>query len=179
MTDKNNTIGLKRGAVKLMPHSSEWDKLFQTEKAKLCEAWGDFIVDIQHVGSTAISTIPAKPIIDIAVLVKSLEEIDEVKNRIEALGYQKKQEDRPERRFFTKGPEENRVVYLHIGDESTSYVKDMVAFRDYLIQNPAEAQKYSDLKKELAEQFADNRELYTAAKEKFVQEIVEKAKEPA
>ena len=172
-------IGLKRGTVKLVPHNPEWDSLFRAEKAKLLVALGDLAVDIQHVGSTAIPTIPAKPIIDIAVFVKSLENVDRVTDKIEVLGYQKKQENRPERRFFTKGPEENRIVYLHIGDEGTSYIKDMITFRDYLIQNPAEAQKYSNLKKELAEKFADNREPYTAAKEKFVQEALEKAKKSA
>lgn len=177
MGNKMTKIGLKRGTVKLVPHNSEWDELFGAEKVKLREVLGDLVVDIQHVGSTAIPTIPAKPIIDITILVKSLDEVDKNTDKIETLGYQKKQENRPERRFFTKGPEENRIVYLHIGDESTSYIKDMIIFRDYLIQNPTEAQKYSDLKKELAEKYADNREPYTAAKEKFVQEVVRRAKQ--
>lgn len=172
-------IGLKRGTVKLVPHNPEWDEFFRAEKAKLLDVLVDLVVDIQHVGSTAIPTISAKPIIDIAVLVKSLEKVNEYVGKIETLGYQKKQENRPERLFFTKGPEENRIIYLHIGDENADYIKDMVTFRDYLIQNPAEAQRYVNLKKELAEKFADNREPYTAAKEKFVQEILEKVKKLA
>lgn len=177
--DKSNTVGLKRGTVKLVPHNPEWDKLFRAEKAKLLEIMGGIIIDIQHVGSTATPAISAKPIIDIAVSVKSLREAEKYAEKIEALGYQKKQENRPERLFFTKGPEEERIVYLHIGDESTNYIKDMIIFRDYLIQNQTEAKKYEELKKELAEKFADNREPYTAAKEKFVQEILEKARRSA
>lgn len=176
---RKNMIGLKRGTVKLVPHNPKWDELFQVEKTKLLEIINGLIVDIQHVGSTAISTIPAKPIIDIAVLVKSLERVSEYSAKIETLGYQKKQENRSERLFFTKGPEENRIIYLHIGDESTDYIKDMILFRDYLIKNPAEAKRYAELKTELAEKFADNREPYTAAKEKFVQKVLEKAKKPA
>lgn len=121
-------IGLKRGTVKLVQHNPEWDKLFQTEKAKLLEVLHGLITDIQHVGSTAIRTISAKPIIDIAVLVKSLRQVVEYIAKIEAIGYQKKQENRRERLFFTKGPEENRVIYLHIGDTSTDYIKDMIMF---------------------------------------------------
>ena len=179
MGNKMSKIGLKRGTVKLVPHDPEWDKIFRAEKVKLLEVLGEMAVDIQHVGSTAIPTIPAKPIIDIAVLVKSLDETKMCTEKIEAVGYQKKQENRPERLFFTKGPEENRIVYLHVGDESTDYIKDMILFRDYLIQNPAEAQRYSNLKKELAEKFADNREPYTAAKGKLIQEVLRKAKKPA
>lgn len=176
MGDKNNTIGLKRGTVKLVPHNPEWDELFRLEKIKLLKVVGEIIIDIQHVGSTAIPTISAKPIIDIAVVVKSLEEVEKCVKKIEALGYQRKQENRPERLFFTKGPEENRTVYLHIGDESTDYIKDMIMFRDYLIQHPATSKKYMELKTELAEKFSDNREPYTAAKEKLVRQVLEIAK---
>lgn len=163
----------------MVPHNPEWDELFRTEKAKLLEVLVDIVEDIQHAGSTAISAIQAKPIIDIAVLVKSLEKANEYVGKIETLGYQKKHENSPERMFFTKGSEENRIIYLHTGDESTDYIKDMITFRDYLIQNPAEARRYAELKRELAEKFADNRGPYTAAKEKFVREVLDKAKRSA
>ncbi len=170
-----SNIGLKRGTVKLVPHDPEWDGLFRAEKAKLRDALGDLAVDTQHVGSTAIPTISAKPIIDVAVLVKSIEEVARHVGQIKELGYQKKQENRPERLFFTKGPEEKRNVYLHIGDAGSNYIQDMIAFRDYLIQNPEEARKYMELKSKLAEKFADDREPYTAAKEEFVRDVLKKA----
>ena len=92
------------------------------------------------------------------------------------MGYQKKQENRPERLFFTKGPEESRIVYLHIGDENTNYVKEMILFRDHLIQNPETVQKYMKLKKKLAEKFAGNRKSYSSTKEKFIRKILRKKK---
>jgi GrpB-like predicted nucleotidyltransferase (UPF0157 family) len=179
MIDNMSNIGMKRGTVKLVPHHPEWDALFRVEKAKLLEALGDLIVDIQHVGSTAIPTISAKPMIDIAILVKSIEEACNEVGKIEALGYQKKQENKPERMFFTKGPEEMRIVYLHIGDTKSDCIQDMIAFRDYLIENPEQAKKYTELKSALAEKFADDRERYTAAKEKFVRDVLKKANKPA
>lgn len=169
-------IGLKRGTVQLVPYDSDWGQLFLSEKKNLIKVFNDHIVDIQHVGSTAIPTIPAKPIIDIAVLVKSLNKIDKCIAGLELLGYRKKEEDRTDRQFFTKGSEENRIVYLHVGDESNEYIKDMIVFRDYLAQNLTEAEKYAELKKELAGKFANSRKFYTAAKENFVQEVLRKVK---
>ncbi len=174
-----SNIGLKRGTVKLVPHDPEWAGLFQAEKAQILGALGDLVLDIQHVGSTAIPTISAKPIIDVAVLVKSIEEACKRVGTIEALGYQKKQENNPERLFFTKGPEEMRIVYLHIGDRGTNYVQDMIAFRDYLIQNPGQAKKYMELKSRLAGKYAGDREPYTAAKESFVRDVLKKANKHA
>ncbi len=176
MSNNMTTIGLKRGTVKLAHHDPEWDALFRAEKTKLLEALSDLVLDIQHVGSTAIPTISAKPIIDIAVLVRSIEEASKQVPEIEALGYERKEEQKPERLFFTKGPEERRTVYLHVGDRGTSYIEDMIAFRDYLIEHPWEAHKYMELKKELAEKHADDRETYTAGKEKFVHDVLKKAK---
>lgn len=167
-------MGLKRGTVKLLPHDSGWDVLYNQEKEKLLKVLDGQVLNIQHVGSTAIPIIMAKPIVDIAILVKSLKKIDA--GELETLGYQKKEENRIERMFFTKGPEENRIIYLHIGDKTTNYIQDMIIFRDYLIRNPEEAKNYEKLKQELAEKFSDNREQYTLAKENFVQEIVRRCK---
>ena len=64
-------IGLKRGTVKLVPHNSKWEELFKKEKQLLKKTFGDTILGIEHIGSTAIPNIPAKPIIDIDVGVAS------------------------------------------------------------------------------------------------------------
>ena len=59
--------GLKKGTVRLVPHQPGWKKIFAAEKERLQTAVGAFVMDIQHIGSTAISSIPAKPIIDIGI----------------------------------------------------------------------------------------------------------------
>ncbi|MBI4090060.1 MAG: GrpB family protein, partial [Candidatus Kerfeldbacteria bacterium] len=64
-------IGLKRGTVRLLKHSAAWDRSFKQEKRKLKKVFGKEAVDVQHVGSTAIRDIRAKPVIDIAVTVSS------------------------------------------------------------------------------------------------------------
>lgn len=81
-------IGLEKGTVRLAPYSEEWAQSFEREKEALIECLGDLIIDIEHVGSTAIEGLEAKPIIDILISIKKLGEgfkcIDPLKN----LGYE-------------------------------------------------------------------------------------------
>lgn len=168
-------IGLKRGIVKLIDYNPEWKKSFEQEKRRLKDALGNFAIDIQHVGSTAISKILAKPIIDIGLIVPSLAEVKQYIPELNKIGYVLKIEDREDRLFFTKGHENKRTHYLHIGEKGNGYVEDMILFRDYLCKHKDVAQKYSELKKELFKKYRDMRENYTAEKEQFIKEIIKKS----
>lgn len=168
-------LGLQRGTVKLVAYNPAWEKSFAKEAKKIAAVFSDDALDIQHVGSTAIPGIVAKPIVDIGVTVSSLKQARKYIDSLQAIGYTLKLNDpRAERLFFTKGPEEKRTHYLHIGESDHDYIADMVTFRDYLRNNPDEAHKYSELKKKLAVAYADKREVYTAQKEAFVKNILEK-----
>ena len=170
-------IGLKRGTVKLVRHNPKWRQSFQHEQKKLSEVFGRDALEIQHVGSTAIPGILAKPIIDIALIVPSLQKAKRYKKKLKEIGYEiKKNDTRKERLFFTKGPEEKRTHYLHVGEIGSGYAEDMILFRDYLYKHKGIAKQYSDLKESLAKKYQDKREIYTAKKEKLIKEIVEKAK---
>lgn len=81
-------IGLKRGIVELAPYTAEWRRLFEEEKARLQAAIGQYVLDIQHVGSTAIPGMIAKPIIDIGIAVRDFEEARVCILPIEQLGYE-------------------------------------------------------------------------------------------
>jgi len=175
MGDKN-MIGLKRGTVKLIKTKAVWKASFEKEKHKLKKLFGKDALDIQHLGSTAIPGILAKPIIDIGMVVPSLEKARKHIAALKKVGYVKKRETRRDRLLFTKGPEKKRTHYLHIGETGSNYVEDMILFRDYLRKNRKAARQYSELKKKLAEQYADNRYIYTENKEEFVKAIVKKAK---
>src|SRR5678815_3715102 len=80
-------IGLERHTVRLVEHDREWASLFAVEEARLRERIGDLVADIQHVGSTAVPGLVAKPILDIAVAVASREKIALVVGRLRDLGY--------------------------------------------------------------------------------------------
>lgn len=170
-------IGLKRGTVKLKSYNSKWKQAYEKEKKLLLNALGDLIVDIQHVGSTSIPGVQAKPIIDIAVTVESFKKASGYIETLERIGYKyKTDDDKPNRLFFTKGPENKRTHYLHIGTARGNYIRDMILFRDYLNRHKGAVKEYNNLKTALAEKFGKEREQYTEGKSGFVEKIVKKAK---
>ena len=77
--------GVRRNQVYLMPHQKSWDEEFEQVQRKILEVWGENVLDIQHVGSTAIPSIWAKPILDVAVRLGSMESMN--KDELEKLGY--------------------------------------------------------------------------------------------
>lgn len=169
-------IGLKRGTVKLVKPRAIWQENFEREAKKLKKVFGKEAIGIQHVGSTAIPSIPAKPIVDIAVVTPSLKKARRYSDAVKRIGYTRKKEKRSDRLFFTKGPEKKRTHHLHVGEAGSGYVEDMILFRDYLRKNKKVAREYAKLKVELAGQYPDKRYVYTAKKEKFIKTTVTKAK---
>ncbi len=170
-------IGLKRGTVRLVEYDLKWSSSFNREEKKIRKIFGKDALKIQHIGSTAIPGILAKPVIDIGLVVPSFKKVLGCVKELESIGYKIKNDDfRKERLFFTKGPEDKRTHYLHIGELNDYYIEDMILFRDYLRAHRAIALKYSSLKEELAKEYGDKREIYTAKKEKFIEGIVKKAK---
>lgn len=171
-------IGLKRGTVALMPHDPRWAEEFEREKRVLLETFGDRILAIEHIGSTSIPGIPAKPLIDILVAVESLDDIDDFIGTLPTLGYQYMPERRfADRQFFPKGPESKRTHHLSLVEpDSETGWNSHTLFRDYLRTHEAERAEYARLKERLAAEFADDRERYTDGKQDFVLEIIAKAK---
>jgi len=171
-------LGLKRGKVKLSPHNPKWTGFFEKEKKILQKSLGKTIIDIQHVGSTAIPGIPAKPIIDIAVAVPGLgrKEPEKYIESLKKVGYEYRGEDRPREHLFVKGGEEKRICYLHMVKFNSKAWKNYLLFRDYLRAHKKVAAEYGKLKLELAKKFSDNRKSYTAGKDKFIQKVLKKLK---
>ncbi len=168
-------IGLKRGTVKLVRYDLGWRQSFERERKKIRKIFGRDALEIQHIGSTAIPGILAKPIIDIALIVPSLRKARCYEKKLKAIGYAIKRNDTKKARlFFTKGPEKKRTHYLHIGEIGSGYIEDMILFRDYLCENKDAAKKYSGLKEKLAEKYKNTREIYTVKKGKFVKNIMKK-----
>lgn len=171
-------LGLKRGTVKLVKAHDEWARLFEKEKQSLLEMFGYRIIAIEHVGSTAIPDIPAKPIIDIRIAVSSLDDsyIKKFVAPLKKLGYSYMHKF-SDRHFFAKGPEENRTHHISlvkVGSE-VGWL-DSILFRDYLLRNKRAREEYATLKQKLASQFAEDRASYTKYKEKFIQKIIKLAK---
>ena len=109
--------GVERHKVKLLPHNSEWEKEFIRVKEQLIKCWGDNIIDVQHVGSTAIKSICAKPILDVAVQLKSIEEMN-VK-ALTALGYEycgAQNENKTYHYFVLRGENQKSLQHIHLSN---------------------------------------------------------------
>lgn len=169
-------IGLRRGTVKLVRHQSSWHKLFIREARRL-QTVPD-VVEVQHIGSTAIPGLRAKPIIDILVGVRSIHGFRKQLHRVTVLGYTKKAKITfPNRRFFfTKGPETRRTIHLHIQRYNGAKWKQAVFFRDWLIAHPRARADYEELKLRLAHRHGQDRATYTKGKKLYIQSILNRRK---
>lgn len=171
-------LGLKRGTVRLLPYQKEWGGAFEEEKENLEKLLRDVVVDIQHVGSTAIPGLSAKPIIDMLMAVSSLSVIQKIRDTLEGAGYQYRENGSDEVQvLFVKGSEENRTHYLHITELGSQEWKNSLAFRDYLRAHPEEVERYESLKQKLAKLYPNDRREYTKAKKDFFERIFEKARD--
>jgi GrpB-like predicted nucleotidyltransferase (UPF0157 family) len=166
-------LGLKRGIVRLVPYDTNWQAVFQAEKALLIKAIGPYVLDIQHVGSTSIPSALAKPIIDIAAAVVSLDGGLKCIEPLGALGYEYKHDAGiPGRHFFAKGPGDCRTHYLHIEEMDGELWSNHIRFRDYLIAHGEYIKEYNDTKRALAARYADDRDAYSAGKDGFIKRVL-------
>jgi GrpB-like predicted nucleotidyltransferase (UPF0157 family) len=163
--------------VEVVPHDPQWRDAFEAESREIAAALGENVVAIHHVGSTAIPDIHAKPIIDLLVEVDDLAEVDGRSSAMEALGYQVMGEyGIPGRRYFRKDDREGiRTHHVHVFRAGSGEVERHLAFRDYMIAHPADARRYSDLKRKLAEEHPLNADAYMDGKDGFIQEMDRRA----
>jgi GrpB-like predicted nucleotidyltransferase (UPF0157 family)/broad-specificity NMP kinase len=176
-------IGLKRGTVKLASHNPKWKELFKEEKRLLKRTFGDVVIAIEHIGSTAIPGIPAKPIIDMDVGVKSLKIARNMKEKFEKLGYKHRpfmpgrtKEELKWQELYVKGSEEKRTFHAHVTVYGNDYWKNDLLFCAYLRKNPARAKQYAKLKQALVKKYGKDRRKYTKNKEQFIRETLQLAK---
>ena len=171
-------MGLKMGTVRLEKYNSDWKKEFENEKNNLKEIFQKIAIDIQHIGSTSIENISAKPIIDIAVGVKKLSDFEKVKNCfINNKEYSLREENTAGEILIRKGPEESITHLIHVMECDSDRYKNTIIFRDYLRNNLEDKIEYEKLKEVLAKKYKDDRKMYTASKHEFIQKILEKAKQ--
>jgi GrpB-like predicted nucleotidyltransferase (UPF0157 family) len=164
--------------IVVVPYNPMWPQMFEEEAAKISAVFGSELISIHHIGSTSIPGLSAKPIIDIMLIVRSVEAIDAFNPAMIELGYEPMGENEiPGRRFFRKGGEIHRTHHVHTYEATNLEVKRHLDFRDYLIEHPLEAQQYGALKNELAQKFTHDIEGYINGKDAFVKEIIRRAAE--
>jgi GrpB-like predicted nucleotidyltransferase (UPF0157 family) len=167
-------LGLPDDVVQLTPYSTQWKWLFRWERLRLWLQLGSAIQAVHHVGSTAIPGMPAKPIIDIIVVVADFERAERCIPVIERLGYEYKGEnDQLRQRYFVKGYPTTHTLF--VVEPHSQELAAKVCFRDYLTQHAELAQAYADLKRRLAREFATDRQAFQDAKAPFVQQVLQTA----
>lgn len=172
-------IGLKRGSVMLDEHCPSWKAEAENVINRLKNIFKDYATDIQHIGSTSITGIKAKPIIDIAVGVISFEKLDTFLPELESFGVYKS----------VGQPFDNIVLFSRDDPESGCRVNNIQAviynsdewnshilFRDYMNSHPDKAHEYEKIKIVAAEKFSESVSAYTEYKNSFIEKCIAEAK---
>ncbi len=158
-------------AVEIVPYSPDWAGQFEAERKKIAQALHERALRIEHIGSTAIPGLSAKPIIDILVSVANLDEATGCIASLAELGYTfVDYPDNTERLFFRKGFP--RTHHIHLVEAGGREEYEKIRFRDALRASPALRAAYMALKKELSEAHRYDRARYSERKSKFVHDIL-------
>ena len=172
------SIGLKKGTVVLEPHQKDWE----IEGAYVCKRikaiLGDDVVDVKHIGSTSIRWICAKPVIDVAVAVRSFEDIMKHNEELSDNGIVYRGQDILGQHLYRSGDLDNDIVthFIHVVIADSLAWHNYIDFKDYLNEHPEDAKAYECLKKELCVRYPDDRKSYVKWKEKIIDDILAKAR---
>ncbi|MDP3934738.1 MAG: GrpB family protein [Candidatus Giovannonibacteria bacterium] len=160
--------------MNLEPYSQDWPVLYKEEAQKIREVLGDSLWDIQHIGSTAIPNIKAKPIIDIAVMLNSFDNVHIMIKKLSEIDFiYDQQKSSSERYFFVKYG--INKYHLSLTIPTTSYWRRQILFRNYLIKHSEAAKEYEKLKQALLKKNIDRSTGYIDGKSDFVSKILELA----
>lgn len=177
--------------ITIVPYNPEWPRLFEIEKQQIAEALKRFNPAIEHVGSTAVSGLGAKPIIDMMVGMATENDLDGLVSPMLSAGYcyvQYYEDVMPYRRYFIKMEDHKGEHYrheserpgrklfpsthhIHIVAKKSEFWERHLFFRNYLRTHPEEKAAYFQLKLKLSEKEWEDRHDYTEAKSAFIQRI--------
>jgi GrpB-like predicted nucleotidyltransferase (UPF0157 family) len=158
--------------VVVVDYDASWPATFHQLQDQLAATLGPLAVAIEHVGSTAVPGLAAKPIIDLDVVIADRADLPAVIERLRPLGYQHEGDlGVPGREAFTT-PAEAPPHHLYVCAAGTPALDRHLAFRDALPADPAAAKAYGDLKRTLAARLSHDRNAYTEAKSTFIQQVL-------
>ncbi len=161
--------------VIIVPYDPEWNTKFEAERLRIQTAIGSYLRGIEHVGSTAVPGLSAKPIIDIMGGITSLLDAPSFISRLEEAGYRYVPEyeaQLPQRRYFTRAEDGQVVIHLHIVEITSRFWQDHLTFRNRLRADSHLRDVYGRLKIDLAVQYGNDRVGYTDAKSEFIRKVL-------
>ena len=163
----------------LSSHNPDWKNYYEEEKALLEKAFGNLLVRIEHIGSTAVEGLIAKPTVDILLEADPSAPLETVRRTAERCGYTVMSEKTVREycldlcKGYTPQGFADKVFHLHIRHPGDW---DEIVFRDFLRRNPAKAQEYARLKTDLQKRFEHDRDAYTETKSDFIRSCVKEAR---
>jgi GrpB-like predicted nucleotidyltransferase (UPF0157 family) len=174
LADLPQLLGLRRGSVRVVSYDSRWHEAFEAERRLLEEHLGAVAVDIQHVGSTSVPGLDAKPVIDIAVALASPADFDTSRIRLCGVGYLDRGDLGANGGYlFVKEREPNiKTHHLHVVTIDDPQWRNYLRFRDLLRADSELRVRYAALKQALLTQFPEDREGYTSGKVPFISELL-------
>ena len=160
--------------INVVEYDPAWPVLFAQIAERVRAAFvGGSLTRIEHVGSTSVPGLSAKPVIDIDVVIPSRADLPEAITRLMTLGYAHQGDLGVTSREAFRSPPDALPQNLYVCAEDSPELRRHLVFRDYLRAHSDDARHYADLKHKLAEQFSDNREAYTDGKSDFIQAVLD------
>ena len=171
-------LGVEINTVKLEEYTPKYKELFLKERENLINLLGDRIIQIEHVGSTSMPGIVAKPIIDMVIAIEDLSTITEIEKILTKEGYIYKGpiEAENDRYQFLKGNSIKRDYHIYFTTLNSEVWYDYVLYRDYMLSHEEDLKKYEALKKDLARLYPNDRRNYLKHKQSFINDIHKKAR---
>lgn len=167
----DEVLGLQRGTVRLLDYNPLWEELYLEEEKRIRVIVGHLIIDIQHIGSTAVPGIKAKPILDMMIGMARLGDALLCQAPLEALGYDYiAHAGLPNDHVFGKGLA--RTHFLHVVEFGSAEWTKPLLFRDRLRKDAELAHEYERLKEKLRERFGNNPAEYTSEKLRFIRDVI-------
>jgi GrpB-like predicted nucleotidyltransferase (UPF0157 family) len=166
-------MSIRTKIVVIEPYNKAWKLEFEKIKDMLNSYIGDLVLSIEHVGSTSVEGLSAKPIIDIDVVMDSYEDFPEIKKRLEEAGYHHEGNLGIEEREAFSYAENNFMAYhLYVCPKNGKGYLEHIALRDYLRINRDAREDYTALKVKLAKEYRYDSNTYCERKTKFIQKIL-------
>ncbi|MGR3764055.1 GrpB family protein [Rossellomorea sp. NS-SX7] len=165
---------MNKPEVEFVDYNPRWPAQFEMEQKKILEAAGEWVIAVEHIGSTSVTGLASKPIIDILAGVRQMEDAEELIKPLKLIDYECVPKPQWEdRRFFRKGLWGKGSHHIHVCVAGGDEWKAKIGFRDLLRASNHYKEEYASLKKRLALQHKHDRSLYTKMKEPFILKALE------
>ncbi len=164
----------------IVPYDMSWPRIYEEEKRLILSSVGHLIHSLEHIGSTSVHGLYAKPIVDILAGVDDLGDAEQCRALLLPLGYESVSSgDNPDWYYCLGKNSNTQGFHLHLVREGSQFQRKHTLFRDWLKTHPRDAEAYKDLKITLSKKYRDDRLSYTISKTEFIDRIIEKAKKEA